>query len=611
MKKPRLIALLGRRARLNLAWQSALFFADALLMALFYYCCAKAAAQILILKQEVPEDILLAAALCACARFLLQLILAFLNASLSEKSEHLLRLEIFAAMARQGPFSPALSPALASSTQELSEAVVPYFAAYRRTMRQVMILPLVLLFCVYFASPLSALVLAALCPLVPLFMVLIGLKARELNDRQLLQIKRLSNRFFEALSHLPLIFAYNLSSKELAAVRRMSRRWRVETMHILYVAFLSALALEFFATVGVAFCAITLGFAVYEQGFSYEQALFVLLCAPEFFLPLRKLGQHYHAKQRALAAAAAVEDLFAPAPWVPTAENSAAGAEKKAADLTAVAAENIEPTGKLLQPAAASPAHCQATAYSVSVSSRSADSLQPQFSDLKDFKLKAVRFCEISARYPDGRLGLERASFELGGGQINVLTGPSGCGKSTALNVLAGLLRPCAGSVELSLVHSSGRECQLALADLSPRQWADLFTFVPQRPYFSYGTLRSNLRLAAPQASDEELYLALTRAGAQQVLSFLPQGLDSFIGDDHAGISGGQARLFALARALLKPAPLLLLDEPSASLDADLELKLAGALKNLAALGQLTLVIAAHRPQLIALAQREIKLGPV
>lgn len=549
-------------------------------MAVFYALCAQAAAE-LILKYQFPSTALLGqAVLLALVRFVLQLLSAALNARLVEKCEIIARSELLQAIYQQGPFAACVSPALAPAAAEITEALTPYFASYRRTMRQVMILPCVLLVFIYEASPLSALMLLILCPLIPLFMVLIGKKAKELNDRQLQQIHRLSNRFFEALAQLPFIFVFDLGRKESAAVRRMNRRWRVETMQILYVAFLSALALEFFATVGVAFCAVTLGFAVLERGFSYQDALFVLLCAPEFFIPLRKLGASYHAKQRALAAADSLQQLFnLPDPQ------------------TAAAAQAVP----AVSPKEASKAEPAPDAGMGNGESKRSVKLLPGFP-------QRIVFNQVTAYYPDGRAGLKDQSFSIEAGKVTVLTGPSGSGKSTVLNLLAGLLTPAAGSI--SLEYADAEHVSVDLSGLSRRDYAQLISFVPQRPYLFYGTIRSNLLQVKPEASEDELLTAIEQAGAGTLLKSLPQGLDTPVGDDHAGLSGGQMRLLALARALLKESPLLLLDEPSASLDPQSEEALITALRRIARSGSRPfMVIAAHRPQLIALGDAEVSLG--
>lgn len=553
-------------------------------MVLFYSNCAHGAAHILLTKTPADPKLWYSAVLCLLLRLLCHLWLAKLNSALTYTCEFAVRRDMLQAAAALGPFSPALSPSSAALLNEIAAAITPYFAAYRHTLRQVMVLPAIVLFFVAQVAPLSALGLALMCPLIPLFMIFIGKKAKELNDRQLLQVRRLSARFFEALTKLPFIFIFDLGKRELKAVQRMSRRWRVQTMQILYVAFLSALALEFFATVGVAFCAITLGFAVYEQGFSYADALFVLLCAPEFFLPLRRLGQNFHAKQRAVAAAESLQQLL------PTDLSVATWHDDANAPATGLA-PTLKPTAQ----------HSSVI--------NSAVSLSPQ--QLAACSIVKLEFTQVTLRYPDGRSGLKNSSFCLCGGQLNVLSGPSGSGKSTVLCALAGLLTPCTGSITLTLsvAQPLGRrqELRCSLSELNPAQRQALYTFVPQRPYLFYGTLRDNLRVACPDASDEMLLGALQMAGATSLLSALPQGLNTKLADNHGGISGGQARLLALTRALLHPAPLILLDEPSASLDPSAERELAAALQRLKS-GH-TLVVAAHRPSLIALADTEVTLG--
>ena len=516
-------------------------------MAVFYALCAQAAAE-LILKHLFPStELLVQAALLALVRFVLQLLSAALNARLVEKCEIIARSELLQAIYQQGPFAACVSPALAPAAAEITEALTPYFASYRRTLRQVMILPCVLLVFIYEVSPLSALMLLILCPLIPLFMVLIGKKAKELNDRQLQQIHRLSNRFFEALAQLPFIFVFDLGRKESAAVRRMNRRWRVETMQI--------------------------------RGFSYQDALFVLLCAPEFFIPLRKLGASYHAKQRALAAADSLQQLFN----LPDPQTAAVQADPAAS-----------PEG----PSKAEPAMAE---NMVNGESKRSVKLPPGFP-------QRIVFKHVTAYYPDGRAGLKDQSFSIEAGKVTVLTGPSGSGKSTVLNLLAGLLTPAAGSI--SLEYADAEHVSVDLSGLSRRDYAQLISFVPQRPYLFYGTIRSNLLQVKPEASEDELLSAIEQAGAGALLKSLPQGLDTPVGDDHAGLSGGQMRLLALARALLKESPLLLLDEPSASLDPQSEEALITALRRIARSGSRPfMVIAAHRPQLIALGDAEVSLG--
>jgi ATP-binding cassette subfamily C protein CydD len=181
---------------------------------------------------------------------------------------------------------------------------------------------------------------------------------------------------------------------------------------------------------------------------------------------------------------------------------------------------------------------------------------------------------------------LAPCDLRLARGEVVALIGPSGSGKSTLLQLLAGFVGPGAGERRLAP--------GLALA------WMD------QRPLLIQGSLADNLRLAAPDASAEAMAQALERAGLVELLARLPAGLETPLGERGAGLSGGQAQRLALARIFLVEAPLVLLDEPTASLDADTEAVVISALEALAAQGR-TLVIATHHPALIAMASRRLR----
>ncbi|WP_104203521.1 thiol reductant ABC exporter subunit CydD [Billgrantia saliphila] len=172
-------------------------------------------------------------------------------------------------------------------------------------------------------------------------------------------------------------------------------------------------------------------------------------------------------------------------------------------------------------------------------------------------------------------------------GEVVVVTGPSGAGKSALLQLLAGFVAPDEGQ---RLTRP-----ELAIA------WMD------QRPLLIHGSLADNLRLAAPEASDSELSQALERARLGELLAALPEGLDTRLGEGGVGLSGGQAQRVALARVFLSRAPLVLLDEPTASLDEDTEARVVESLRALAAEGR-ALVIATHHPALMAMAGRHLRL---
>lgn len=233
----------------------------------------------------------------------------------------------------------------------------------------------------------SGLVLLVTAPVIPVFMILLGLGAEQLNRRQWLRLLRLSGRLLDGLQRLTTLRLLNAGDREAERLAEAAEDYRRSTMAVLRVAFLSALALEFFATVGIALVAVLIGFRLLDGALGFEAAFFVLLLAPEFYAPLRQLGLDYHARMEALAAAERILDLQAGTPMP-------AGEARPALD----ADVTIECEGVRFDWEADRPA-------------------------LRDFSLRLVP------------------------GEIVALVGPSGAGKSTLLSLLMGLLRPQSGRV--------------------------------------------------------------------------------------------------------------------------------------------------------------------
>jgi ATP-binding cassette subfamily C protein CydD/ATP-binding cassette subfamily C protein CydCD len=183
-------------------------------------------------------------------------------------------------------------------------------------------------------------------------------------------------------------------------------------------------------------------------------------------------------------------------------------------------------------------------------------------------------------------------------GEVVALTGPSGCAKSTALRVLLGFVTPVEGTVTVG-----GR----TVPGMDPVAWRRQTAWVPQRAQLFADTVRANVTLGAP-ASDTDVRRALEQAGAAAFVAELPRGLETRLGDDGAGLSAGQRQRLALARAFLRDAPVVLLDEPTANLDENTAAEVMAAIRRLAH-GR-TVLMAAHRPELIAFADRAVSLAP-
>ncbi|MFG1984579.1 thiol reductant ABC exporter subunit CydD [Streptomyces albidoflavus] len=213
----------------------------------------------------------------------------------------------------------------------------------------------------------------------------------------------------------------------------------------------------------------------------------------------------------------------------------------------------------------------------------------------------ALAFEGVTVRYP-GRdaPAVREATLTVEPGETVALVGPSGCGKTTLLQAALGFVAPAEGRVT-----AGGTD----LAEVDREQWHQRIAWVPQRPQLFAGTVAENVRLARPDASEVEVARALEQAGAREFVAGLPAGAETELGEDGAGLSAGQRQRVALARAFLADRPVLLLDEPTASLDGASEEAVVEAVRRLA-VGR-TVLLVVHRPALLAVADRVVRLDEV
>jgi thiol reductant ABC exporter CydD subunit len=412
------------------------------------------------------------------------------------------------------------------------EAVEAYVSQYLPQVALAGTVPLLVLMVVLALDPLSAVVLIATGPLIPLFMYLIGGAARERTRRQFVTLSRLSARFLDAIHALPMLTAFGRAADESAAIARASERFRAITMSVLRVAFLSALALELLATIGVAIVAVEVGLRLLYGRIAFRSAFTVLLLAPEFYRPLRHLGSAFHAGLAGREALAQIRVL------------------------------NPEP------PRAPAP-----------VSSSPSQTAPP-----------AVIMRGLSFGYREtGPPAVRDVHLEIPAGQTLALVGPSGSGKTTIARLLLRFLDPDAGVILVDGQPLDGQH---------PDEWRRRVAWVPQQPYLFHGTVLENLLIARPGASAVEVERALKKAHADAFVRQLPQGLATPVGERGQRLSGGQAQRIALARAFLKDAPLLILDEPTAQLDPENEQAVRESMASLCA-GRSVLLIA-HRLTTVA-----------
>lgn len=422
------------------------------------------------------------------------------------------------------------------------DALDGWFSLYLPQLLLAAIVPLAVLIAVASRDWISAAIVAATIPLIPLFMALVGAATRERMDRQLLTLQRLAGHFLDVVAGLPTLKVFGRAKAQTANIRELSERYRDAALATLRVTFLSSLILELVATISVALVAVAIGLRLLSGNLDLRTALFVLVLAPEAYMPLRQLGANYHASAEGMAAA---EQAFA----------------------------------VLEQP----------------LPKRGARREVPDLADAQ-IAIEGLTVCYPGREEP----ALDDVCLSVAPGEITALAGPSGCGKSTLLGVLLGLTAPTHGTVRIGRTE---------LAELDPDVWRRQIAWVPQRPHLFATSIAENVRVGRLDASDEEVLGACSAAELDEVVGKLPAGLDTVLGDRGAGLSAGERQRVALARAFLRDASLLLLDEPTANLDGQTEHEVLEAVRRLAR-GR-TVVLVAHRPALLGMADRVVALGAV
>jgi ATP-binding cassette, subfamily C, bacterial CydCD len=416
------------------------------------------------------------------------------------------------------------------------DALDDYFARYLPQLALAVVVPAVLLAVILHADWLSALIIAATLPLVPLFMVLIGLATQKRMDRQWRSLARLSHHFLDVVEGLPTLKVFGRAKAQARTIRQVTDDYRAATMRTLRIAFVSSYTLELLSTLSVALVAVSIGLRLVDGGLSLYLGLLVLVLAPEVYTPLRQVGTHYHASVEGLSAAAEIfEVLETPLP---------AAGTRPVPDDAAITVSGLTIT----HPGRDTPA-------------------------LRDL------------------------SLTLRPGRVTALTGPSGAGKSTLLTALLGFTRPDSGPGG-GCVSVGG----VPLEQLDPAAWHRRIAWLPQQPALFAGTVADNVRLARPDADDRAVHDALRDAEALDFVRALPDGIRTRLGEGGRGLSGGQRQRLALARVFLADRPLVLLDEPTANLDGESEAAIVRAVGRLAAAPGRTVVLTAHRPALLALA---------
>lgn len=459
-----------------------------------------------------------------------------------------LRRRVVAHAAALGPRWQAVNAARTTTvlTRGLDD-LEPYFTRYLpQLILAATLTPLTALVVLLQDAP-STLAVAATIPLIPVFMILIGRLTRQHSAQRLAAMERLGAQVLDLVAGLPTLKALGREKGPGARIEELGRAYTRTTMATLRVAFLSGAVLEFITTLSVAIIAVEVGLRLLFGRMDPATGLLVIMIAPEVYQPLRRVGLQFHASANGVAAADAVFEILEEPP--------------------------------------------------------------PERGDLPapDLSRATIRIedLSVSARGVRAPAGLNAT---IRPGRLVALAGPSGAGKTTASQVLLGLLAPDRGRV-LVLPEGGGA---VDLARIDPASWWEQVAWVPQRPAIAPGTLaRAAAGPHCPAAPGDrvppELEAAASATGFDEVVAALPEGWDTRIGHGGVGLSVGQRQRLALTRALASPAPLVILDEPTAHLDAAAQARVLAGVAALREAGR-TVVVIAHRRALLEAADDVIEV---
>jgi ATP-binding cassette subfamily C protein CydD len=427
------------------------------------------------------------------------------------------------------------------------EALDAYFKDYLPGLFTAVLIPVVILFVVFPIDWLTFIVLLVTAPLIPFFMALIGMAAGKVARRNYMAMGRMSAHFMDILQGITTLKLFNRSRHQIQTIARITDNFRETTMGVLRVAFLSAFTLELLATLSVAVVAVEIGLRLIAGTMAFEQALFLLVIAPEFYLPLRALGVKFHAGTEGAAAATRIyEVLETPLPQKTTAIATVP-------DNLHIRFEGVGFT------------YATARLIGDEESDDSAHDDDPS---------------ETSQERP----ALENIDLQLPVGQRVALVGASGGGKSTVANLLLGFIQPTTGNILVD-------DTDLQMIPLNT--WRKKIAWVPQSPYIFNTSIAENIRVGRQDATLAEVQNAAQHARVHDFIMSLPDGYETIVGERGSRLSGGQAQRIAIARAFLKDAPIIILDEATSNLDPDTESQIETALEELLA-GRTALIIA-HR----------------
>ncbi|PSW03662.1 heme ABC transporter permease/ATP-binding protein CydD [Photobacterium lipolyticum] len=427
--------------------------------------------------------------------------------------------------------------AWASLVLEQVEEMQDFFARYLPQMSIAVLVPVVILVTVFPINWAAGLIFLVTAPLVPMFMALVGLGAADANRRNFKALQRLSGHFYDRLQGLSTLRLFNRADAEAENLHAASHVLRKRTMEVLRLAFLSSAVLEFFSAISVAIVAVYFGFSfIGELNFGHYGVPISLFTG----LFVLVLAPEFYQPLRDLGT-------------FYHAKAQAIGAAESIVEFL-----NVE-----------------------------ADEMAAGDQELPSPETIEINVSDLEVLSPQGQVLAGPLSFDIQAREQVALVGPSGAGKTSLLNALLGFL-PYRGSLKINGIE---------LKELDHSEWRQAISWVGQNPLLVHGSIHDNITLGNTLATDDHVSLVAKQAYADEFISRLEKGYQHQVGDRSGGLSVGQAQRIAVARAMLQGGAFWVLDEPTASLDANSEKLVLKSLSQ-AVQGQTTLMVSHRLDQL-------------
>ncbi|EGK14099.1 thiol reductant ABC exporter subunit CydD [Psychrobacter sanguinis] len=513
-------------------------------------------------------------ALCFVLRPLLNMGRELLSSRASLKVRSQLRQSLLSTMATLGPNLRHFGSdgSISSQIIDQTDALDGFISRFSVQKNVTVTTPLILLIAVAWQSKFAAALLLMTAPLVPIFMILIGHLTAKKSAAQFSALSQLSGRFLDWIRGMPTLKRLQATSIAEQDLAISSEEYRRRTMDVLKIAFLNGAVLELLAALSIALVAVYLGFGLmgilpWDKGHvpvAYFGALFILLLAPEFYVPLRQLGADYHAKAEAEGAVQSLLPIIKAAQLSKgdSVDTFKVGSEKDTSpeDLSQAPIDLSQAFGltitnvSIQTPIISDNSTEQYLNPAADGSNIEGSNIEGTDAQAADSLVKAVTY----------RTRLAPVSFELQPAQRIALTGDSGSGKSSLLQAIMGFV-DYQGTIEITLANSE----RIDIKQLPQQQLRQHMGYLAQQVALMPLTIAENLRLANPNATDQQLIDALKEVELWQLIERLPQGVNTQLGDRGQGLSGGQQQRLGIAQLLLRNDSLWLLDEPTEHLDPD------------------------------------------